>query len=83
MINLCQYSTLLGRPRQGLHRARIPVLDLALWDVVGTFALAYLTFYFFPNWSSNYLVHLAGWFLLATLLHLIFCVPTKITSLFT
>ena len=28
----------LGRPRDGFHAARVPVLDVALWDLVATLA---------------------------------------------
>jgi len=31
---------LFGAPRTGFHAARVPWLDVALWDSVGTVALA-------------------------------------------
>jgi len=32
----------MSEPRKGLHEQRIPVLDWALWDVVGTVIAAYV-----------------------------------------
>lgn len=39
-MDLSRFSDALGKPRQGFHAARIPVLDIALWDTVGTIAIA-------------------------------------------
>jgi hypothetical protein len=37
---MCDRCVNLGQPRQGFHAARVPVLDVALWDTVGTVAIA-------------------------------------------
>ena len=37
---LSRFADALGKPRQGFHAARIPILDIALWDTVGTIVVA-------------------------------------------
>ena len=36
MLNLHQYKNIFGKPREGNHKSRIPVLDVATVDVVAT-----------------------------------------------
>ena len=62
-----------GQPRQGFHAARLPppLPDWALWDVVGTIALALATARI-TGWSV--LSCLLGWFLLAQVAHRAACV---------
>ena len=72
---LCQFQHVAGRPREGFHAARIPVIDVALWDVVGTICIAIVLAHWF---QTN-----VGWTLLmvfavAVLLHWLFCVETTI-----
>ena len=73
---LCQFQHVAGPPREGFHAARIPVVDLELWDVVGTVCIALVLAGWF---RSN-----VGWTLLLTfavavLVHWMFCVETTIT----
>eukprot|EP00951_Prasinocladus_malaysianus_P011535 scaffold85168_cov19-Prasinocladus_malaysianus.AAC.2 len=37
----CAWRDALGRPGVGVHRARLPGTDTALWDFVGTIAAAW------------------------------------------
>ena len=40
-------------PRCGLHALRIPVIDLAFWDVLGTVLAAILIWYVIRRWMPN------------------------------
>jgi len=72
---LCQYANILGEPRKGVHEKRIPIIDIAYNDFVGT-AIAGIIFYlifgsywfFFP-------------FILGIILHRLFCVNTTLNKL--
>jgi hypothetical protein len=72
-MDLSQFKDVLGKPNEGLHATRIPIIDLAFWDVVGTFAIAY-AFYLFGYGSImfNFLIL----FVIAEVLHYIFGVKT-------
>ena len=75
----CRYRNAGGAPRTGMHAARIPLLDLALWDVVGTLVAAGILAYALnvnAVWTALALL------VLGTALHLVFCVRTTITQLF-
>lgn len=72
-MDLTQFKDVLGRPGEGLHAVRIPIIDLALWDVVGTFVLAYVLYLFgYGTIMFNFLVL----FVMAEILHYIFGVKT-------
>jgi hypothetical protein len=68
-------ASLLGEPRQGFHAARIPVLDVALWDTVGTIVIAVVVAYLFnlPVWLT-----VAAAFLLGIYAHWLFGVNTRL-----
>lgn len=73
----CRYSDLLGLPKQGIHKLRIPYVDLAFYDVLATFLLAYaiskLT-------KKNYWEILVIVFLVSVVLHQLFCVSTTVNK---
>lgn len=75
---LCKYRDVFGKPRQGFHAARVPILDLALWDVVGTLLIAAVVW---RTTACRAVSAVAGVFVLATCLHLLFCVKTPTTGL--
>ena len=79
-MSLCRFKDALGTPRQGSHKTRIPILDIALNDVLLTAILALVTAKFdIKVWPYHFLF----WFILAEMLHVLFCVQTKvITTLF-
>jgi hypothetical protein len=80
--SLCQYSESLGRPGEGFHKQRFA--GLALYDVAGTLLLAYASFkheWVLPP-QTSYLYHALFWFVVATFLHVLFCVKTPISSFF-
>jgi len=69
----CQYKDILGEPRKGIHEIRL--FDFAIVDIILTFILAYgltlLTGY-------DYWIMLLFSFLLAIILHWLFCVDTRL-----
>ena len=75
MFGMCKYKNLFGVPKKGIHRFRI--FGLAAVDTFMTFILAYIIkLTFFP--TTNYGKILALCFLLAIVVHRIFCVKTPI-----
>jgi len=76
MCIFAQYSDIFGTPRQGFHETRIPYLDVALWDTIGTIVIAIVLALIF-DLSIWLTVSIA--FCLAIFLHYLFCVKTKLT----
>jgi fatty acid desaturase len=68
---LCKYKDALGKPKTGIHSYRI--FNIAIFDVVLTFVLAYFT-----KGKFNYWYVLLFWFILGIILHRLFCVNTTI-----
>ena len=74
-MNLCRFKDTLGEPGVGFHAARIG--PFALWDTVGTLAIAYLL-----NWSlggspvKDFAKIAFGLFIFGQFLHWLFCVDT-------
>jgi hypothetical protein len=74
----CEYSTILGKVNQGIHRYRF--FNLAIMDVLMTFIGSYfLQKIYFKKYS--YIQVTIGLFLLGIILHRIFCVRTTIDKL--
>ena len=75
----CPFSNLFGAPRTGAHSIRIPVLDIALVDTVLTFVAAwFLQRAFFQ--TTPYLTVLLIFAILGEILHVVFCVETRVTT---
>lgn len=73
----CKYKDMFGKPNEGLHKYRI--FDIAIVDVVMTIIAAYLITLVWPEFHfTNVLMVL---FLLAILMHRLFCVRTTIDKL--
>lgn len=72
-------AALGGRPRAGFHARRLPppLPDLALWDVVGTVALAAATA---AATRRPLAVCLAAWFALGVALHALLGVRTGLVE---
>lgn len=81
MCFFSKYKDALGVPRTGFHSARIPWLDYALWDVVGTIGVTWVLVLLFAKDKSfpNTLRWILFAFLLGLLLHLLFSVDTTMT----
>ena len=67
----CKHADVFGRPGEGVHSTRVG--GYALFDIIGTFLLAVITTYLF---RVNIFVSFLGWFILAEILHYMFCVKT-------
>lgn len=74
MSDLCQYKDALGKPREGLHAYRVS--NFAAVDILLTIVLAVIV-----SWLTNIgiLASTVGLIVLATILHLLFCVKTQLT----
>jgi hypothetical protein len=72
----CEHRHAAGKPGAGFHAARIPLIDLVLFDVLGTVLIAWLVAHWLDV-SVPYTV--VGAFVLGTILHLLFCVETPVT----
>ena len=78
MINLCKYSDIFGKVKEGIHSYRI--FDIAVVDVLATVITAYLVHkYFFKKYSFIYI--LLGIFIIGIISHRIFCVRTTIDKM--
>jgi hypothetical protein len=76
----CPFKDILGKPGEGVHSMRIPVLDISLVDTTLTFIGAYFIQKQFPSYS--YLQVLIAFFILGEILHVLFCVKTQIAKHF-
>jgi bacteriorhodopsin len=77
-----KYKDALGVPRTGFHAARIPYLDIALWDTIGTIGITWLLVFVFAkdkSWQNT-----LRWFVFAfglgLFLHILFGVKTKMAK---
>ena len=77
-MNFCKYKDLIGKPREGIHAARIPYVDLAFNDIgITVFGSIILAILF--GWHPFNTVVVV--FLLGILIHRLFCVRTTIDKL--
>lgn len=80
-FSLCTYANVFGPPRTGVHATRIPFLDIALWDTVGTIVIALLLHYSIPALRKhNVAWTISGLFITAIVAHYAFCVPTRLNQ---
>ena len=82
MFGLDKYKDALGKPRVGFHSARIPYVDYALNDVLGTIVVTSVLVLLLATDKSpkNMLLWIAFAFVLGIFLHIIFGVKTKMTE---
>lgn len=71
-MRFCEYKYMLGKPRQGFHSARIPVVDTALYDFLGTVLFAYVSYRLYDE--INFSTYLGLWLLAGAFFHYLFCV---------
>ena len=77
-----KYKDIGGLPRTGIHKMRIPFLDVAASDTIFTIIGALLLVYAcdWPSWTIIPTILIA--FIIAIIFHVLFCVKTKmVTSL--
>jgi len=84
-MSLCKYKDILGIPKKGVHENRIPVLDIALNDTVGTIVLGLvfgilISFIFKTNFTYTFIICTIVFFILGIGLHRLFCVNTTINK---
>lgn len=72
-MDLTQYKDILGKPREGAHSIRIPIIDWALVDVLLTILLVYI---FYLLGYTHVVLLFIFFFLLGEMLHYIFGVKT-------
>ena len=77
MCIFAKYKDILGVPREGIHSIRI--YDFAIVDFIMTFVGACIIAFFF---KINVLITFLYLFILGEYLHILFCVDTKILSIF-
>lgn len=65
----------MSTPRVGIHALRIPYVDWALWDVVGTVAAAEATYRM--NLFDSRLQSMGFWWSLGVVAHFIFQTNTQ------
>ncbi len=81
MSGLCRYKNILGKPNEGIHSIRI--FNIAVVDVILTMILAYLIVRYTNKQSKqkyNYWVVLVILFIVAYLIHRLFCVKTSVNT---
>lgn len=76
-MSLCKYKDIFGKPNEGVHSYRI--FNIAIIDTVLTIILGY---FIAKYYKLNLLYVLVGLFILATIIHKIFCVKTTLTNFF-
>ena len=68
---LCQFRNIFGAPGEGVHKQRL--LGMAAFDLIGTLVMAAIISVFYDiNITKSFL----GLFLLAQIMHYVFCVNT-------
>lgn len=73
----CEYKEIFGKPNEGAHSLR--VLNIAIIDVILTFIVSYVIYKLYPVYS--YWKITVFMFILAIILHRLFCVNTTINKL--
>ena len=77
-MSFCKYKDIFGKPKEGPHSYRI--FNIAIVDTVLTIVLGYFISKIFKLKLLYVLVFL---FILAIIIHKMFCVETTLTKLFT
>jgi hypothetical protein len=73
----CAHKDIFGKPRQGVHKYRIPVLDIALVDTLLTVLVAAIVAKVLKvSFVLTFIVFILG----GIVIHKIFCVDTRFNS---
>lgn len=73
---LCKYKHIFGKEGEGLHSIRI--FNIAIIDVIGTVLLAFVISNYF---KTNLWITMISLFVIAIILHRVFCVNTTVNKL--
>ena len=74
----CRFKDIFGKPREGVHALRIPVLDIALVDTLLTLAAALLISKLF---QSSFLWTFLILLVVGVIVHRMLCVDTRLNKL--
>jgi fatty acid desaturase len=77
MEGLCKYRHIFGKEKEGVHQYRI--FNIAIVDTLLTILAAWLIAYYF---KLNFWIVVILLFIIAILVHRLFCVETTLTKLF-
>lgn len=72
-----KYKDIFGKPNEGAHAIRIPIINLAAVDVIGTILIAYILWLIIPQKRVSLLMMIIIIFALAEIMHILFGVKTK------
>lgn len=75
-MSLCKYKHIFGKEKEGIHKYRI--FDIAIVDVIGTVVIGVIISYY-AKW--NYYITVLLLFIIAIILHRLFCVNTTINKM--
>lgn len=79
---LCKFSKIGGEVGKGIHSIRL--FNIAVVDVIGTLAIAYLIHYYYPSLvhpKYNLPIITVGMFIFGIICHQLFCVRTTVDKL--
>jgi len=74
-MSLCKYKDLFGKPNEGAHKLRDPIIGVAFWDVVMTIVASMLIAY---STQYSFILVLLCLFLFGIIMHRLFCVRTTV-----
>lgn len=77
-MSLCKYKGIFGDPRVGVHKMRIPILDIAFIDTLLTVIGAWVIYKYYK--FKSYWQVLAVSFIIGIVFHYIFCVKTRLNA---
>lgn len=75
-INLCKYKDIFGKPNEDIHSYRL--FDFAIVDVSLTLLFGY---FIYKKYNYNLYIIWLILFIIAIVVHKMFCVKTKLNSL--
>lgn len=78
MTYFCDKKDMFGKPREGNHKMRIPILDVAAVDVIATIVAGLIISKIFGCALMTVLIIL---FIIAIIAHRVFCVRTRVDKL--
>ena len=76
-MSLCKYKDIFGKPGEGIHAYRIPVINLATVDVAVVVATAYGISQYC---SISFYVMIVILFIIGIVAHKVFCVNTQLNK---
>ena len=81
--DLCKYKDMFGKPNEGSHSYRIPIINLAVVDILFTAAVAYGINYsevFMNNTWNSFWIILVILVIIGIIAHKAFCVDTQLNK---